>query len=325
MPTAPATPMLAVSGELPTGEGWLYEFKWDGIRTLAEWDGAKLRLWSRNGNDVTAGYPELAGLGGDLGSEPALVDGEIVALDEQGRPSFGLLQQRMHVRGAAVARLVGEVPVHLFVFDILRFAGRDLTALPLVERRRVLDDLDLEGPSWRVPPSFVDDGSVVLDAASRLGLEGVVAKRLTSTYDAGRRSEAWRKVKLIHRDEFVVAGFTEGTGRRQSTLGALLLGGRDHEGRFAYVGSVGTGMSDAELERLRAELDAAVAPGDPFEAGPPRPVATFVRPRIVVEVEYSGWTRDRALRHPSYVGARTDRPAAEVELPQSTSGPPVGR
>lgn len=318
--------MSAVAGELPTGEGWLFEFKWDGVRTLVEWDGARLRLWSRNGNDVTDGYPELAGLGAALGTEPAVLDGEIVALDENGRPSFGLLQQRMHVRGGAVARLAVEVPVHLFLFDVVRFAGHDLAGLPLTERRRVLDDLDLEGPAWRVPPSFRDDGAVVLAAAEQLGLEGVVAKRLSSTYEAGRRSNHWRKVKLVRHDEFVVGGFTEGTGRRRSTFGALLLGAHDRDGRLAYVGSVGTGLSDAELTGLRAELDSMVAAtGDPFEAGPDRPPATFVRPHIVVEVAYAGWTRDQALRHPSYMGVRIDRPAADVGLPESTPDPPVGR
>jgi bifunctional non-homologous end joining protein LigD len=166
---------------------------------------------------------------------------------------------------------------------------------------------------------FVDEGAVVRDAAAQLGLEGVVAKRLTSVYEPGRRSPAWRKVKLVQHDEFVVGGFTVGDGRRAGTLGALLLGGRDpaEEGALRFVGSVGTGLSDVDLQRLRRRLDGAVTGVDPFAVGPPRPRAMFVEPRIVVEVRYGGWTRDRVLRHPSYLGERSDRPPSDVYLPAS--------
>ena len=336
MPRAPYIPMLATTGSLPNTGGWSYEFKWDGMRLIVDWDGGALRLWSRNGNDVTDSFPELAGLGAVLGAHPAVLDGEVVVLDEENRPEFGLLQRRMHVRGAEAIRLVAVHPVHLFLFDLLRSDGHEVIDRPLEERRALLAELDLAGPSWRVPPSFADDGQVVLDTARRLGLEGVIAKRVGSRYEPGRRSPNWRKIKLFASDDFVVGGFTQGTGHRQSRLGALLLGAFDQAAvevgtgpagpapapAFRFVGNVGTGFSDAELERLRSMLDPYVIGEDPFDIGPPRPPATFVDPGLVVEVTYSGWTRDRVLRHPSYRGVRWDRPANEVFLPPGASGWP---
>ena len=344
MARAPYTPMLATSGSLPTSAGWSYEFKWDGMRLIVEWDGGALRLWSRNGNEATDSFPELAALGADLGPRRAVLDGEVVVLDEQNRPEFGLLQRRMHVRGAEAARLVAVHPVQLFVFDVLVTDGTEVIDRPLEERRAVLAGLDLAGPSWRVPPAFDEDGQVVLDTAKRLGLEGVIAKRLGSRYEPGRRSPNWRKTKLVDTDELVVGGFTQGTGRRQGRLGALLLGafetrpGQAGPGpagattgpvpdaaparTFRFVGSVGSGFSDAELDRLRPLLDPFVAATDPFDSGPPRPAATFVEPGLVVQVAYSGWTRDGVLRHPTYQGVRWDRPAHEVLVPPGASGWP---
>jgi bifunctional non-homologous end joining protein LigD len=317
---APLTPMLATSGTLPTGQGWLYEFKWDGMRLVVDWDGDALRLWSRNGIEATESYPELAALAERLGPDPLVLDGEVVVLDEQNRPDFGLLQRRMHVRGAEARRLVAIHPVQLFCFDVLRTGRHELLDLPLQDRRRLLEALELQGPSWRVPPAFVDDGPVVLDTAKRLGLEGVIAKRLSSPYEPGRRSPNWRKVKLFLSDEFVVGGFSAGTGRREGSLGALLLGAFDAGGSFRFVGNVGSGFTDADLDSLRARLDPYVTGVDPFDGGPPRPAATFVEPDLVVDVAYSGWTRDGVLRHPSYRGVRPDRAAAEITLPPGAPG-----
>jgi bifunctional non-homologous end joining protein LigD len=180
-------PMLATTDVLPEGKDWQFEFKWDGIRVIVDWDGTALRLLSRNGNDVTVSWPEVAGLGLVLGSEPAILDGELVVMNEQRRPDFGLLQQRLHVRDpATVARLAEHLPATLLLFDVLTFAGHDARPLPLSERRRLLEQLELDGPSWKVPPVFVGDGEATMAAAERLELEGAVAKRLGSTLCVGK-------------------------------------------------------------------------------------------------------------------------------------------
>ncbi len=300
-------PMLAKPGALPRGDGWALEVKWDGVRALLYWRPGRLRIESRNLNDITRRYPELAALGRELGSREVALDGEIVALDERGRPSFELLQRRMHAEGSRRP----SVAVVYMIFDLLHLDGRVTMGLPYAERRELLDGLALEGPAWRVPPSFGGDPREVLAATAEQRLEGVVAKRRTAPYLPGDRGGAWVKIKNFAREELVVAGWLPGKGGRASTFGALLLGYREDDGRLRYAGRVGTGFGERELGRLGGELALRETPHSPFSgaAQPPRE-ARFVRPELVVEVEFTGWTREGMLRHPVYKGER----AAEREV-----------
>ena len=214
-------PMNATLGTRPpAGDGWAWELKWDGIRALAYVDGGRLRLFTRNGNEVTHRYPELRGLGVALGPRDAVLDGEIVALDENGRPSFELLQRRMHVESPSVIRrLAGEVPAVYMVFDVLWLDGHSLMSLPYRDRRARLHELDLTGASWQAPPHEVGDGAATREVSERFGLEGVVAKRLDSIYEPGRRSRQWIKIKYTTRQEFVVGGWLPGRTRAQRDRG----------------------------------------------------------------------------------------------------------
>lgn len=305
-------PMLATPGPPPTGPGWAYELKWDGVRALLDLSGGRLRVFSRLGNEVTAAYPELAGLGGQL--EDALLDGEVVVLDGSGRPSFAVLQRRMHVRDAAqAARLAAQLPVTALVFDVLRLYGVDLTDRPYSERRATLERLALSGPHWTVPPAF-DDGPATLQASAEQGLEGVVAKRLDSPYRPGTRSRAWVKVKRVRSQEFVVGGYERGEGARAATLGSLLLGVyADAAGKpLRYVGRVGSGLTGRALTELVGRLAPLRRASSPFDGPTETGTAWWVEPRLVVQVRFSEWTPDGRLRHPVYEGLRTDKNPVEV-------------
>ncbi len=304
-------PMLATAGRLPTEPGWAYEFKWDGVRTLADSSAAGFTLTSRLGNEVTLAYPELAGLAGV--AEDVLLDGEVVSFVD-GRPSFSALQNRMHVRRSTDARrLAAAAPVTYLAFDVLRLYGVDLTDRPFAERRATLERLDVAGAHWTVSPLF-DDGPATLQAATENGLEGVVAKRLTSLYRPGHRTGEWVKVRFNHRQEFVVGGWEHGEGGRAGGIGSLLLGVYDG-GRLVYAGQVGTGFSAAALRSMERRLRAGVIPRSPFASMPPdvrgRPI-TWVRPEVVVEVEFAEWTVEGRLRFASFQGIRTDKRPEEV-------------
>lgn len=306
--------MLAVAGPLPPDDGHTFEAKWDGVRALARWDGEGLALTTRNGRDVTTAYPELAGLGVALGATPTLLDGELVALDERGLPSFQRLQGRMHVAdGRAAARLVATVPVTYLAFDLLHLGDRSLLGEPWHARREALEDVGVAGPSWATPPSFAGEGAATLEAMRQQGMEGVVAKRTDSAYLPGVRSAAWTKVVLASREEFVVGGWLPGEGRRSGGIGALLLGTPTPGRRLRFVGGVGTGFTDAELARLRAALTPMVVDESPFDEPLPRRDAVFVTPTLVVDVEYRERTSAGILRHPSYKGERIDRSPRDVD------------
>ena len=222
-------PMLARPGDLPADDRrWAYEVKWDGVRALLYWEPGSLRLESRNLNDITAQYPEVRALGPELGSRRAVLDGELVAFGEDGRPSFERLQQRMHLSSpGAAARRSRQVPVTYVVFDLLYLDGRNLCSAPYSERRSVLEGLGLDGPAWRTPRYHAGDGGAMLEASGRQGLEGIVAKRLDSRYEPGRRSGAWLKIKHTRRQEMVIGGWAPGQGRRRERIGALLVGRHD--------------------------------------------------------------------------------------------------
>jgi bifunctional non-homologous end joining protein LigD len=311
------TPMLARSEpQLPPDDGaWALEMKWDGVRALAYCDGP-VRLVSRTGEDITAAYPELRGLGPALGKHQALLDGEVVALSESGWPDFEALQPRMHVRSAEAARLLAaEYPVTYLIFDLLHLDGRPLLDVPYHERRALLDGLALNGPRWQTPPSFTGEPGAQLQAVSRQhGLEGVVAKRLDSRYEPGKRSGSWRKVKNMRRQEAVIGGWRPGKGNRTGQIGSLLVGVQE-PGGLAYAGHVGTGFTDRTLRMLTERLAPLRRGTSPFDA--PLPAnhgrdAVWAEPVLVAEVAFTGWTRAGRMRAPSYQGLRTDKDPAEV-------------
>jgi bifunctional non-homologous end joining protein LigD len=289
-----------------------FEFKWDGIRAVSYWDGRRLRLQTRNRNDVTARYPELQPLKDQLGARRAILDGEVVAFDERGRPSFEQLQQRMGLTAAAeVQRQMQSTPVAYLLFDVLYLDTAPLLAEPYLARRELLLGLGLAGRHWQTPPHQVGDGEALLRASLANGLEGVIAKRLDSVYEAGRRSGAWLKVKHRLRQEFVIGGWVDGAGRRQGVPGALLVGYYE-DGRLVYASKVGTGFTDATLARLGALLRPLERRTSPFDAGAPPGHPHYVEPRLVAEVEFSEWTRGRELRAPSFKGLRDDREPRDV-------------
>jgi bifunctional non-homologous end joining protein LigD len=308
-------PMLATLGTLPKPpRGWAYEIKWDGIRGLGHVDAGRLHLVGRNGTDLTERYPELRPLGRELGSRDAVLDGEIVTFDAEGRPSFQLLQRRMHVQSAATQRRLAEtIPAVYVLFDLLWLDGRPLLDEPYEQRRTALESLGLDGPSWRTPSIARDDPGPLAAFAQAHQLEGLVAKRLDSRYEAGRRSTAWIKTKFQLRQELVVGGWTTGQGRRDGTLGSLLLGYHDRPGGdLHYAGKVGTGFSDAELARLQTLLEPMARTDSPFAVGKPPKGSHFVEPRLVAEIRFTEWTHDDTVRHPAYLGLRDDRDPSEV-------------
>ena len=309
--------MLAVRGELPPADQqdrYAFEMKWDGVRAVVHLAGGQVRVLTRNDREVASTYPELAGLAAALSGRQAVLDGEVVALDAAGRPSFGELQARMHVRSPGVA-LLARVPVVLLVFDVLHLDGRSLLMTPYDQRRAVLDDLGLAGESWAVPPAFEGAGIEAMDGSSAQGLEGVVAKRRDSTYQPGRRSPHWIKVKHLRMQEVLIGGWSPGSGRREGSLGSLLLGVPEGDGRLTYVGQVGTGFTDAALADLVVRLRPLARTTSPFAGEVPRLQARdarWVRPELVGEVVFAQWTREGRLRHPSWRGLRPDKEPQDV-------------
>ncbi len=355
-------PMLAAAGELPRARGgWAFEIKWDGVRAIAYWRPGRWHLESRSRKDITVRYPELRALGRQLGAREAVLDGEVVALDDQGRPSFEHLQRRMHVSSeSAIRRLADATPVTYVIFDLLYLDGRRTLQLPYRERRELLEGLNLDGPAWRTPAYHSGDGRDLLTVSAEHGLEGVLAKSLDSSYRPGERSRDWLKIKNVNRQEFVIGGWLDGKGRRAGSLGALLVGYYEGEGEgedeggwgedegkgegegkdggkgagrgegdgraLRYAGRVGTGFDERELERLAGELARRRRHSSPFASRgtqPPRG-AHFVEPELVAEIEFSHLTHARILRHSSYRGLRPDKPAAEVELESVSAGSGAG-
>jgi bifunctional non-homologous end joining protein LigD len=308
-------PMLAGAGSLPKPEkGWAFEVKWDGVRAIAYVQPGRLRLESRNLREITDGYPEVRGLLRDLGMRDAVLDGELVAFDDDGHPSFERLQRRMHVTApSSVRRLAASTPVVYAIFDLLYLDGHNLMALPYEQRRERLEQLGLSGPAWRVPAAHHANGQRLLDATAAQGLEGVVAKRLSSRYEPGRRTGAWVKVKNTRRQELVIGGWLPGEGRRTDRIGALLVGYFEDGRALRYAGRVGTGFTDRTLGELGEKLGPLRCDQPPFDPVPKLPRnAVFVEPRLVAEIEFREWTSDGVMRAPSYKGLRDDKPAVAV-------------
>jgi bifunctional non-homologous end joining protein LigD len=321
-------PMLATAGPLPRDDGkWAFEIKWDGVRAIAHSEPGRLKLLSRNLNDITPRYPELSKLNRALSSHRAILDGEVIALDGDGRPSFGALQGRMHLTSESqIRRLAKANPVSYVIFDLLWLDGHSLMGLPLSERRERLASLDLNGERWMAPEFLVGKGAEVLAASRAQGLEGIVAKRLDCPYEPGRRSRGWIKVKNVKREDVWIGGWMPGEGRRKERIGALLVGLPDAEGGLRYAGRVGTGFTEDELDRLAGQLVPLEIERSPFSgAGVPKS-AVFVTPVLKCCVEFVEWTKEGRLRAPSYKGlvegesgpvmakAKRDAKAAEVEI-----------
>lgn len=310
--------MLAVPGVLPPArrdDDYGYELKWDGVRTVGYFGGRRLRLMSRNDRDALVSYPEMADLAAAVEGQRLVLDGEIVAFDESGRPSFGRLQSRMHVADPKqAARLAGTVPVNYLFFDLLFVDGADLTGLPYSARRELLESLELRGPRWDTPPYFQGGGADALSVSRIQGLEGIVAKRLESVYQPGRRSTDWIKVKIFRTQEVVIGGWRPGQGSRSRTFGSLLMGIPGEAG-LEYVGHVGSGFTERILADLMTKLRALERTRSPFGSALPAKDAKdahWVRPTLVGEVAYGEWTADGRLRHPSWRGLRPDKDPKSV-------------
>ena len=326
-----ATPATAP----PDGDGWAFEIKWDGVRALAFLDESGTRVCSRRGEDTTPRYPELAPMASAIGAHEAVLDGEVVALDAEGRPSFQRLQRRMGLTRPEMIRLrAGETPATYVAFDLLALDGESLLAEPYERRREQLLGLELESDSWRTPAHHLGSGDEFLAAARAQGLEGIVCKRLGSPYRPGGRSRDWLKIRARRGQELVVGGYMPGEGGRAGRVGSLLVGYWDatpeeaerlgRAQRLVYAGGVGTGFTDAMLERLIGLLRPLEIPDSPFELGEDPRVKyrararergagpIWVRPEVVGEFEFTEWTREGTLRQPAFKGLRDDKDPHDV-------------
>jgi bifunctional non-homologous end joining protein LigD len=306
-------PMKARTGNLPRNdEDYGYEIKWDGIRAIAYIENGRLLLRNRNLRDMTSQYPELRELGRVLGSTAAVLDGEVVAFDDQGQPSFQALQGRMHLASeAAVRRAMKHTPVAYVIFDVLYHDGRSTMNRTYEERRALLDELKLQGPHWQAPAWHRGDGAALREASRAQGLEGVIAKRLDSCYWPGRRSAEWIKVKNTRSQEVVIGGWFPGEGGRSGRIGSLLAGVYDGD-ELKYVGNVGTGFTEKELDRLYGLLEPLRRKTSPFSGRQPKKGSIFCEPELVADVEYLQWTQAGTLRAPSYKGLRDDLDPRDV-------------
>jgi len=306
-------PMLAVLSTIPPDpKPYSFEFKWDGVRAITYFDGKRLSMESRNLLDITPRYPELHAITEELEGRRAILDGEVVALDKDGRPSFPLLQQRMHVRDAgAVKLLMKRVPVYYMIFDILYLDGQVTMPLPFKKRREILESLMLSGEFWRTSPAIAGEGKSMYETAVAHTMEGIVAKKLDSSYEPGRRSPNWLKIKIVQSQELVVGGWCPEKGDNRSRIGALLLGYYD-KGQFRYAGSVGTGYTGAIHHQLVEKLQKIGRANSPFVDKVPKPNPIFVDPKLVVEVDYRRWPPGGLVQQASYKGLRMDKKASQV-------------
>ncbi len=304
-------PMLAGAAGVPRDtHGWMFEPKLDGQRIIATVEGGLVTLTNRRGTEATDTFPEIRAIAADLVPHDVILDGEVVAFDDQGRPSFQRLQRRMHVVQPS-ARLLADTPVSFVAFDILWYDGELLTECPQAERRRILDTLQLKGGAWQTAPVLDASPAELMEACRQAGLEGFMAKRVDAPYLPGRRSTAWSKVKTGRRREFVVGGWSTGSGSRASSIGSLALGAHDPSGRLWYVGQAGSGLNEdmiRQLTRLFAQIERTDAPF----VNPPRAPLRWVTPLLVVEVAYTEVTAAGTLRQPSVKGLRTDVIATDV-------------
>lgn len=292
----PVPPMKASMGSLPAiDEGWAYEIKWDGYRTIVFVADGRVRLQSTSGKDVTDRWPEFGPIAGALNAAEAILDAELVVFDDDGRPRFELVQQSG--RGS-------DRQAVLHVFDVLSIGGTDTIGLPYLDRRRLLGELIEAGDNWMVPAHRVGDGAALLEATAAQQLEGVIAKRVDSTYRPGTRSKDWIKVKNRQRVDLVIGGYTPGSGNRETSFGALLVGRSDTAGTLQFAGGVGTGFDQRTLADLTGRLRALEIDDCPFATLPPpkyRRGALWVEPALTATVEIAEFTNDGLVRHASFV------------------------
>jgi len=311
-------PMLATAGDLPDdSERWALELKWDGVRAIVHVCGGQVRTVGRAGIETTGRYPELRGLSDLLPDQTVILDGEIVAFDEQGRPSFERLQHRMHVEQPST-QLTRQVPAHYVAFDLLHLGTHALYDMPYCDRRALLDELELAAGPIEAPPylagSEIDQVQELLDYTKEQGLEGLIAKRLDSPYRPGRRVDFWRKIKNFRTQDVVIGGWKAGQGGREGGVGSLLLGVYE-DGGLRFAGHVGTGFTDTALDDLHKMLTPLDRPTSPFAREVPREYARWahwVEAWLVGEVEFSRWTKERMLLHPSWRGLRPDQNPKDV-------------
>lgn len=322
-------PMLAKPSPLPKGDDsdWAFEVKWDGIRVLGFASSGSWRMDSRRGEDVTARYPELDAIAERLEGHAAVIDGEVVALDDQGKPSFQRLQGRMGLTAKqAVHSRMAEAPVDFVIFDLLHLDGHSTRELPHLERRELLASLELEGPRWQTPRHHVGGGRELFEAARRQDLEGVVGKRIESPYRPGKRSGEWIKARVWKRQEFVIGGFIPGEGLRAERVGSVLVGywdarpaeagERGEPQRLIFAGAVGSGLNQDQIEYLTRELASRRRTESPFSvgapAGPKARLAAWCEPELVCEVAWAQWTEQGTLRQPAFKALRDDKDPREV-------------
>jgi bifunctional non-homologous end joining protein LigD len=300
------TPMMAyLTDDPPPGDEWLYEVKWDGIRAICFIENQQLRIMSRNGNRCDQQYPELSVLPHYVRATNAILDGEIAVVDENGRPSFSLIQPRIAITDPnSIAHLARKTPVTIFLFDLLYLDGYDLRNAPLVERKRLLEEIVTPADGIRYSNHFVAQGAEMLAAARANGLEGVVAKRMDSRYE-GKRSRNWLKVKAVNQQEFVIGGFTHG---ERAYFSSLVLGLYEGD-KLMHAGHVGTGFNDKNLQEVYKKLEPLIVDKSPFAHKPHRALReiTWVKPELVCEVKYLEFTPDNYLRAPVFLGLRTDK------------------
>ena len=308
---------MAREGEIFDGENYFFEPKWDGLRAILFYQDGRVELQNRNLRDATRAYPELFGTGKGIRSESAIIDGEIVVLRKDGVPDFGHLQARFGVEDLKHVEVLSKTtPVTYVAFDLLHVDGIDIVTQPLAERKKQLKSLLKEGPYLLYSDHVEKKGIRFFKEATSLGFEGVIAKERNSPYIPGLRTDYWIKTKKISAADCVIVGWSEGTGARSSTFGALILACYDDQGKLKHVGNVGGGFTDKELENLKPKLSRIEkkTPTILASVDSPTPV-TWVKPRLVAEVAYMSVTNDGRLRFPRFKRHRTDKEPSECKLP----------
>jgi bifunctional non-homologous end joining protein LigD len=294
-PVVPMKATMGSTGAVPDGDDWAFEIKWDGYRTIVHVADGRVRLQSTAGHDVTDRWPEFSGLADAVNARSAILDGELVVFDDDGRPRFELAQR---------SGVGSDRQAVIQFFDVLQVDGNDTIDLPYLDRRRLLEQLVEPGDNWTVPACRIGDGAALVAATAEQGLEGVIAKRIDSRYRPGTRSRDWRKIKNRTEVELTIGGFTAGTGNRADTFGALLVGRPGPEG-LAFAGGVGTGFDQRTLRDLTGRLRGLVVAECPFDPAPPASVArtaTWVDPLLRARVEIAEFTNDGLVRHATFIG-----------------------
>jgi bifunctional non-homologous end joining protein LigD len=317
-------PMMARLADIPSNDSqFAFELKWDGIRAIIFLEKGRVRIQSRNLLDLTRQYPELSDAPKELRKKSIVLDGEIVALNKQGVPSFEQLQQRMHLTASKASLIARDVPAIYMVFDLLYLGNESLMALPYTERRAKLEKFFVPRKSWQLSTYHVGDGKELLSLSKARGFEGLIGKRLDSIYEPGRRSGAWIKIKNSLRQEAVIGGWLPGEGSRGGRIGALLVGYYDYlpnearrrgeKQKLIFAGKVGTGFTDKMLVEIAAVLMPLRRIDNPFDVDKPKyRAAIYVEPRLVGEIQFTEWTAGHMMRHPSFKGLREDKNAEEV-------------